>query len=374
ARGYSSSVMPDYRSRFLGFRVCRSSGRQETSRAAAGSGWSEPYNRVPEGFAGNTGGLASLVAGPQGKGTVSPEGWSAKRKLLQQKWEKLLGTPGLPQPTPAARTVSTFREDDYTGRLMYLQVEPDFWEKILLMVPDKPLARPAPVVIVPYYDVDTPAGRNLGGRSLMPLGVRAFAYLMVQQGYVAVAIRWYGESYGENYAEAVANLKLRHPGLTGLGKWVWDARRLVDYLCTLPEVDSGRIGIIGHSLGAKLSLYAAAADERISAVAASEPGIGLEFSNYEDYWYLGDRIRQAGKSTDHHELLGLIAPRPFLLIGGDSADDDRSWYYINSAREVYSLFGKPLNIGYFNHRTGHTPTPEAVRLAVDWLRHFLDRR
>ena len=100
----------------------------------------------------------------------------------------------------------------------------------------------------------------------MPMSVTSFAYLMVQQGYIAVAIRWFGESYGESYDEAVSNLALKYPRCTGLGKWVWNARRLVDYLYSLPEVDPKHIGIIGHSLGAKMALYAAAMDERITAI------------------------------------------------------------------------------------------------------------
>src|SRR5438093_1162503 len=254
---------------------------------------------------------------------------------------------------------------------MELQVEPDFWEKIYLMIPDKPLRQPVPAVIVPYYDVDTPAGKNMGGRSFTPMSVHSFAYLMVQQGYIAVAIRWFGESYGESYDEAVANLILRHPHSTGLGKWVSDAQRLLDYLSSLPEVDHDHLGIIGHSLGAKMALYAEAMDERITAVVASEGGIGLSFSNYDDYWYFGDFIHNWDKSVDQHELLALIAPRAFLLIGGDEYDTDKSWYYINSAKLVYNLLQKPQHIGYFNHRSGHTPTPLAVERSIEWLRHFL---
>ena len=44
---------------------------------------------------------------------------------------------------------------------------------------------------------------------------------------------------------------------------------------------------------------------------------------------------------------------------------------INEARKVYSLYGQPDNIGFFNHRTGHTPTPEAVSLALRWFERFL---
>ncbi|MDQ6678467.1 MAG: hypothetical protein M3Z09_14370 [Acidobacteriota bacterium] len=70
-------------------------------------------------------------------------------------------------------------------------------------------------------------------------------------------------------------------------------------------------------------------------------------------------------------MLALIAPRPFLLIGGDSSDTDKSWHYINAARSIYSLYGVPNRIGYVNHRKGHSPTPEAVQLAMAWLGHFL---
>jgi hypothetical protein len=67
----------------------------------------------------------------------------------------------------------------------------------------------------------------------------------------------------------------------------------------------------------------------------------------------------------------MIAPRPFLLIGGDSSDTDRSWHYINAARAVYSDLGAPDRIGYVNHRKGHSPTPESIHLAMEWLVHFL---
>lgn len=255
---------------------------------------------------------------------------------------------------------------------MYLQVEPDYWEKIYVMLPlNVDGSRPLPVVIVPYYDVDTPAGKPMGGRASTPLGTRAFGHLAVQHGMAAVAIRWFGESYGENSAEVMANLKTRHPRVTGMGKWVWDSQRLLDYLATRPEFDMKRVGMIGHSLGGKMTLYATAMDDRIRAAVSSEPGIGLSFSNYEDFWYLGEEIRKLDKTTDQHELLAMIAPRPFLLIGGDSSDTDKSWYYINAARRVYSLLGKPRQIGYLNHRKGHSPTPEAVQLSMEWLARFL---
>src|SRR5688572_32763921 len=41
----------------------------------------------------------------------------------------------------------------------------------------------------------------------------------------------------------------RSEGKTLQGKYVWDARRALDYLETRAEVDASRMGMIGHSLG-----------------------------------------------------------------------------------------------------------------------------
>jgi pimeloyl-ACP methyl ester carboxylesterase len=367
SHGYRSSMEPEYKSRFTGFRVCRrTAGGAAVPAPKEDPRWFEPYNQPPSGYESSTGNLSSLVPGVT---TVSE--WQSRRVGIEEKWLKLLGAPEIEPPVPATKLIETVSDQNYSGKLMYLQVEPDWWEKIFIMMPSDEFERPLPVVIVPFYDVDLPAGRNLSGRTFTSIGVDSFAYMAVQKGYIAVAIRWFGESYGEGYSEAVANLKLRNPRCSGLGKWVWDAHRLLDYLSQQPQVDTRRIGIIGHSLGAKMAIYAAAFDPRITVVVANEGGIGLSFSNYEDYWYFGDSILKVDKSTDQHELLALIAPRPFLLIGGDQYDTAESWHYINAARQVYGLYGKPLNIGYFNHHKGHMPTPESVWRSMEWLAHFL---
>ncbi|MBW7998173.1 MAG: SUMF1/EgtB/PvdO family nonheme iron enzyme [Candidatus Glassbacteria bacterium] len=372
ARGYNSAVRPGYKSRYLGIRLCRSSGVM-FSHDYADPAWFEPYNRRPAGYESSTGTLSRLLEPAQAGRIATAGGWEQRRRVVLERWEKLLGMQHAPriEGPPQARLIREYDEDAYSGRLMYLRVEPDYWEKIYLMLPRRPLNKPAPVVIVPYYDVDTPAAQNMGGKSFMPPSVRSFAHLAVRSGYIACAVRWFGEGYSVGYAEAVAELNRRHPGLSGLGKWVSDVRALLDWLYTRPEVDRRNIGIIGHSLGGKMSMYAAAFEPRITAIVGSEHGIGIEFSNYEDYWYLDGSIRERDPAVDHHELLGLIAPRPFLLIGGESADNDSSWHFINEARKVYALYGHPEYIGYFNHRTGHTPTPEAVTLSLRWLERFL---
>ena len=360
SRDFRSSMNPDWRSGFTGFRVARSS-REQKPLKPSNPEFFRRYNEAPPGFESSIGPLTALA--PL---------WQQDSAKVRAKWNNLLQEPKLPSGKPTARVLRDIAQRNFAGQLIELELESGVWEKVYVLRPRNGARRLLPVMIVPFYDVDTPAAADLGGRNYAQAsGVNAYAYTAAQHGYLAIAVRWFGESYGESYSEAVANLARRHPGSTGLGKWVADARRVVDFIETLPDADATRIGIIGHSLGGKMALYAAAFEPRIRAAVSSELGIGFSMSNYDDYWYLGDKLASVPAGTDQHELVALIAPRPFLLIGGDEYDKQDSWYYINAARAVYELSGNGTNIGYFNHHKGHTPTPEAVSLAFDWLDHFL---
>ncbi len=357
---YRSGMAPDRRSPYTGFRLCRSlpATRQPSVMDPA-----TLYSQPPAAYQDSTGGLAPLLGQ-----TPTAAGWPARREAIRARWEKLLGAPRLAPFIPAVRELDAFRQPGATVRLISIQTEPDQWMRASVIEPPHGAKRPLPVMIVPFYDVDSPNGINLGGRRADPLSAVSFAYLAAQRGYLAVSVRWFGMDYGEGYAEAIANLALRHPGCTGLGKWVWDAHRLLDYLSSRADVDRSRIAIMGWSLGGKMALYAAALDPRIRAAVSYEPGIGLPLSNYGEYWYLGAKIQEMPAGMDQHELLALIAPRGFLLFGGGHTDTLRSWHYINAARSVYALLGRAQNIGYlFEENTGHRPSPAAVSRAFDWV-------
>jgi dienelactone hydrolase len=341
-KAFASSLAPDRRSPFTGFRIVRSV-TPAAALPAADAVWLAQFQRP-----------ADLSLPPV----------SASIPAIRDAWAGLLGLPAYRKQVPTARVLKQFSESTWNGQLLDLEVEPGWPARTLVMQPVRRTAAPLPVVIVPFYDVDSPAGENLGGHRSGG-GVRAFARLAVQRGFMAVAVRWYGEGDAEGYDESVAQLTKRHPGMTGLAKWITDAQRLVDYLASRPDVDPQRIGIIGHSLGGKMALYAAAFEPRIKVVVSSEPGMALGFTNYEAFWYLG---KQRPADRDQQELLTLIAPRPFLLIAGESSDGEKSWPFLAAAQPVYP---NPQYLGMFNHKTGHSPTPEAVEHGMDWLERFL---
>jgi hypothetical protein len=200
----------------------------------------------------------------------------------------------------------------------------------------------------------------------------AFGYKFAKQGYVVICPQCFlmdnpdrldGETMTKQFQK-------RHPGSKGMAKMLFDAQRAVDVLVSLKEVDKGRIGAMGHSLGAKEALYLGAFDERVKAVVSNEGGIGINFSNWDAIWYLGKEIYQFGHK--HHEILSLAAPKPFLLIGGDSADGEISRPYIEAVRPIYRLYGKKIKtLELYNHGTGHSVHPTSEKITWEWMDKYL---
>ena len=66
-----------------------------------------------------------------------------------------------------------------------------------------------------------------------------------------------------------------------------------------------------------------------------------------------------------HELLRLIAPRPFHLIAGEDSDGEKSRAILEQAREP------GWEVSFTNHKSGHTPAAAAIGEAFAWLRRHL---
>jgi hypothetical protein len=178
---------------------------------------------------------------------------------------------------------------------------------------------------------------------------------------------------------------------------VHDVRREAEYLRSLRQVDPKRIGFIGFWLGGKAAVYVGAFAPEIAATVALDPHIAVNGgTNWYHPWFL-DFVRpfpdipteqrtvlsllnpdpgRPGFEHDHHELLALAAPRPFLLIGGcgqceangGDSDDRQSWGYYNRAKEVYTLLGVPERIEFVLTNDGHKANGPEIDPA--WQRFF----
>ncbi len=272
------------------------------------------------------------------------------------------------KPSLEPRVLATEDAQDFTRQRVEYQIEPGLFTDGYLLTPKHAKGkRPA---IVVFHPTTPSQAKGVAGLDPTYPEEKWQGVHLVRRGYVVWCPRNYINTDGADWAGNAGRVLMAHTNWTGMTRMIWDAVRAADFVASLPNVDRERIGCLGHSLGGKQVLYAMAFDERYRAGVSSEGGIGLKLSNWEATWYLGPRIREPGFALENHQVLALAAPRPFLLLAGDSADGDESWAFIQAVLPVYRLLGKAGNVGWFNHHSGHRYPPEARAVAEA----FLDRQ
>lgn len=234
---------------------------------------------------------------------------------------------------------------------------------------------------------------------------------LVEVGFIAVAIdgRYHGERKSgkgqTEYEDAIVRAwhdSGEHPFYYDT---VWDVMRLVDYLSTRDDVDPARIGLIGISKGGIETYLAAAADERI---AVAVPCIGVQSFQWalENNNWQGriatiqpafDQVAQdsgvAETNTvfvkafydrvvpgiysefDGPEMLALIAPRPLLVINGDSDVHTPLPGVLECVVAAQKIYAADHAADHFamiiQQNTAHAVKPESERAAIEWFVKWL---
>ncbi len=340
------------------------------TRDECGVSWLAEVQQPPAKIPADSPQLGPLLVDDANRPITSLDAWKFRRGQLQAWWRQFLGAyhPNRP-PAPKIEVIEEDHPDGVLRQRVRYEVEPGLVVEAYLLRPN-PLPRSCPAAVVLHSTTQVTIRQPAGVEGEPE---KAFGLKLAQRGFVTLCPRCFlwSDDLTIPYQQHVARFQARHPGSRGMAKMLYDAIVAVDILCSMPEVDSTRLAAVGHSLGAKEVLYLAALDERIGVTASSEGGIGTKFSNWDASWYLGDEIRRDSWTHEHHELLGLIAPRAFLLLGGDSADGDRSWPFIAAALPVYQLCGGTPRVGLFNHRQGHAVPPVAERRIYEWIEAYV---
>ena len=171
----------------------------------------------------------------------------------------------------------------------------------------------------------------------------AVATSLASQGIGALAIdlRGHGESSGSISEGETADYSV-------LVRDVIAARH---YLSSRGDVQPGRMGIAGASIGANLAVLAAAADPTIASIALLSPSTD----------YRGLRIEAAMKT---------YAKRPALLIASD--DDAYASRSVKELQKAGAGIREALILNHAGHGTvmlGHDS--DLARTLVDWFRRTL---
>ncbi|WP_202921620.1 dienelactone hydrolase family protein [Anatilimnocola aggregata] len=334
--------------------------------------WLAETQQRPEKLPADAKSFPSLLVDKAGQPIRTVAAWQERRKELLAQWQEFLGAmPAKRDPSkpPQVKVLEADTVGNVTRQRVEYEVEPGLVTEAYICRPTELTGTTSGVVCfhsTVEHSIRQPAGL---GKDVQ----KAFGLKFAQQGRIVFSPRCFAWPANDKMAvqEETRKYLARVPKSLGMAKMLYDSLVAVDILAKLPGVDPERLGAVGHSLGAKEVLYLAAFDERIKVTVSSEGGVGLKFSNWNAPWYLGTAIDEPGFPHDHHELLACVAPRPFLLVGGESADGDRGWPYIAAALPAYHLSDPTARLGQFNHRQGHAVPPIAEERIEEWFRTYL---
>ncbi|MEO6237957.1 MAG: acetylxylan esterase [Vicinamibacterales bacterium] len=244
-------------------------------------------------------------------------------------------------------------------------------------------------------------------------GMRDWLEAYADRGWLAVSIdaRHHGERASpipglpNAYQSAMLRAYRTGEGHPYLYDTVWDVLRLLDYLSTRPDVDMTRIGLSGNSKGGTEAYLAGAADERIKVVvpfigvqgygwslrhpsgweartwtlrqateaAAADSGQAVDAAFVKKFY---DRIAPGLVDRfDGPAMLPLIAPRPLLVVNGDS--DPRS--PLSGVKEAVAAAEKAYAVAGVRERftfllepdAAHEITADARAGALKWFERWL---
>ena len=310
--------------------------------------------------------------------------WEKRRNEIFTRWNKMMGAWPTLLKDQQMKILDSMRRDGFTQYRVQFYWTPDEQTEGYLLVPDGKGMKPA--VITVYYEPETAIG---WGSPDHPN--RDFAYQLTKRGFVTLSI-------GTTKATKEKTFSLYYPNISNarvepLSMLACAAANAWYVLAKIPQVDSSRIGILGHSFGGKWAMFASCLFNKFACAVWSDPGIVFDESrqdiNYWEPWYLGyypKPWRNRGMITeqnpakglypklvaegyDLHELHALMAPRPFLVSGG-SEDPPKRWIPLNHTIEVNRFLGYKNRVAMTN-RPAHAPTADSNEQAYLFLEYFL---
>jgi dienelactone hydrolase len=276
------------------------------------------------------------------------------------------------------QVLSERRLDGYVElRVSYVGVEEDV--PALLLVPDG--AGPFPAVLANHqHNSQWHLGKSeVAGLAGDPL--QAFGPALARAGLVVLAPdavgfedrRYTGTGIDERdddwlqyFNEMVYRLLSGRLLVTTV---LGDAACGLSALVADERVDGSRIGSVGHSHGGNVTIVLAALDERVRFACASGSACsykrrmrdrsGIEFSQV---------IPGILNLADIDGLLGLIAPRPLLLLSATedpySADAPD---VVQTATGAWEAVGAGEKLEHVRYEGGHALTPERTEKIVSWV-------
>ncbi len=216
--------------------------------------------------------------------------------------------------------------------------------------------------------------------------------MILDQGF-GLATMYYGDWAADDTAtHRDGVLRLFGGDTSAYTAWAFAISRGIDYLETLPQVDTERISSVGHSRLARVSLWAGACDERIDLVTGScgggllrSPVMGrITSDSTSNHWYVPEYLSYENRDNelpvDMHTLMALSAGRHlFISIGeNDLASDPVSMYdALQAAKVVWREgYGREVipDIAYYDVPVDSALTSESLGVNIHYGGHRFDEK
>ena len=272
------------------------------------------------------------------------EEWKQRSAFLRKQVLFSAGLLPMPDKTPLDPLVGAVIEhEDYSVASVLLQTYPGYYLGGNLYRPTGQ-SGPFPAVVSPhghwrYGRFENSELNSVPGRAIS----------LARQGYVVFAYDMVGWNDTMQTPHGFAGPREELWLFGSLGLQLWNSIRVVDYLASLPEVDSGRIGVTGASGGGTQAFLLAAVDDRIGY---SAPVNMVSFQMQG-----GSRCENAPLlriDTNNVEIAAAFAPKPQLLV---SATGD--WTVNVPKREfpavqrIYALLDAKSNVEWRQFDSPH---------------------
>ena len=301
--------------------------------------------------------------------------WNEQRHHIADAYQQWISGTVPPSPkTVKANVLSESVENGVTVRLVEISFGPE--EKAKMTVE----------LMIPEAEGQLPVFMTQWNH-------RGWAQIAVRRGYIGCVYAGADakddtENYGTIYGDY---------DFATLMKRAWGASRVVDYLYTLAEVDTAKIGITGHSRNGKQSLMAAAFDTRIKAVVSSSGGTGGESTfRFSDERFDSESLKEitdkfphwfstrlplfAGKEqklpVDQNSLISLIAPRGVMLATAITEGQGNPWgieQTYQSVRSVYQFLNADSAVRFFLRHGRHQQSARDIEDFIDFFDYMFGR-
>lgn len=272
------------------------------------------------------------------------EEWKQRSAFLRKQVLFSAGLLPMPDKTPLDPLVGAVIEhEDYSVASVLLQTYPGYYLGGNLY---RPIGQsgPFPAVVSPhghwrYGRFENSELNSVPGRAIS----------LARQGYVVFAYDMVGWNDTMQTPHGFAGPREELWVFGSLGLQLWNSIRVADYLVSLPDVDSSRLGVTGASGGGTQAFLLAAVDDRIGY---SAPVNMVSFQMQG-----GSRCENAPLlriDTNNVEIAAAFAPKPQLLV---SATGD--WTVNVPTREfpavqrIYALLDAKSNVEWRQFDSPH---------------------